>query len=174
MSDPAERWRWVPGYEGLYLVSDMGRVMSVPRKVVHGPNTGRVLKQTYCGSGYLRVSLCSKGASKAFSVHRLVAEAFIPNPDEKPQVNHKDGNKSNNVLANLEWVTASENTIHSYRYLPRKAFSHFHPKKLTPMQAKKIRESKGTAASVAKQFGISDVMVLKIRKGKCWKEEECQ
>ena len=173
MSAKGERWRWVPGYEGLYMVSDWGRIMSAPKANPHGPACGRVLSQAYSGSGYPGVSLSANGTAKRYSVHRLVAEAFIPNPENKPQVNHIDGNKANNAASNLEWVTASENALHSYRNLPRKKFSHFHSVKLTPSQAKAIRESKGPAASVAKHFGVSDVMVLKIRKGQCWKEEAC-
>ncbi len=169
-----ERWRWVKGYEGMYMVSDEGRVMSVPRNTASGLYCGTVLAQRPYRSGrYKAVTLSRNSERRCFSVHRLVAEAFIPNPEGKSQVNHKDGNKNNNVLSNLEWVTASENVLHSYRFLPRKSFSHFHPKKLTWQQVKEIRESKGTACSVAKRYGISDVMVLKIRKGECWKEEQC-
>lgn len=173
MSIKGERWRWAHGYEGLYMVSDEGRVMSAPRAALRGPTCGRILSQTYSRSGYLGVSLFVKGHAKRQQVHRLVAEAFVPNPEHKPQVNHIDGNKANNVVSNLEWVTASENALHSYRNLPRKKFSHFHSVKLTPEQAKEIRASEGTAASVAKRFGVSDVTVLKIRKGQSWKEEQC-
>lgn len=76
---------------------------------------GRVIKQRHDGPGYARVELWQNGVGKKYLVHRLLAQAFIPNPDGRPQVNHIDGNKANNSLANLEWVTQSENQLHAYR-----------------------------------------------------------
>lgn len=94
-----ERWRWVVGYAD-YAVSSRGRVLSFRRKVP--------LLLTACPTfkGYLGLRLFSYyGKGRWFSVHRLVALAFVPNPDDLPEVNHKDGDKANNVAANLEWVT---------------------------------------------------------------------
>ncbi len=76
---------------------------------------GRVVKQQHGASGYARVELWENGNGRKYLVHRLLAQSFIPNPDGKPQVNHIDGNKTNNDLVNLEWVTQSENQIHAYR-----------------------------------------------------------
>lgn len=76
---------------------------------------GRVVKQRHDGPGYARVELWQNGSGKKYLVHRLLAEAFIPNPEGKPQVNHIDGDKANNALENLEWVTQSENQLHAYR-----------------------------------------------------------
>jgi len=75
---------------------------------------GREIKAQKSSSGYLRVELWQNGIGKKYLVHRLLAQAFIPNPDEKPQVNHIDGDKRNNALSNLEWVTQSENQKHAY------------------------------------------------------------
>jgi hypothetical protein len=83
---------------------------------------GRKLKQQITHDGYLRVELHHKGAAKKHSVHRLVASAFVPNPEGKPQVNHKDGNKTNNTHSNLEWVTQSENQLHAYKIGLQKGF----------------------------------------------------
>lgn len=99
-----EIWKDIPKYEGLYQVSNMGNVKNYI--------TGCILSPTYCKSNYLKVKL-SYGPQKTIMVHRLVAEAFCPNPFEKPQVNHKDANKENNRADNLEWVTAKENTAHA-------------------------------------------------------------
>lgn len=82
---------------------------------VKNKKTGRILSpESYKDKSYLFVGLCGDGGRKMKLIHRMVAEAFIPNPDNKPEVNHKDGNKTNNRVDNLEWVTSSENVIHAY------------------------------------------------------------
>jgi len=109
-----ETWKPVVGYEGLYEVSSMGRVKSLGRVDRFNKKWNcRIMKPTYVGKHYQMVRLCKKGKTKNQKVHRLVAEAFIPNPDKKPQVNHIDGNKDNNCADNLEWCTNSENQLHA-------------------------------------------------------------
>ena len=115
-----ETWKQVPGYEGLYEVSNLGRVKSLGRpRCLRG---GRILKQQDNGFGYLLCQLCKAGKRRMASTHRLVAAAFIPNPDDKPQVNHKDGCKHNNRADNLEWCTNSENQLHKFRVLGCKSY----------------------------------------------------
>lgn len=75
---------------------------------------GKVIAQQFYAPGYARVELWKNGVGKKYLVHRLLATAFIPNPEAKPQVNHIDGDKTNNALSNLEWVTQSENQVHAY------------------------------------------------------------
>lgn len=107
-----EEWRDVKTFEGLYEVSSEGGVRSLLTLYAGKP---RLLVQTLNKKrGYLAVGLCINGIAYTKMVHRLVAEAFIPNPDNKPEVNHKDGNKLNNKADNLEWSTYSENLQHAY------------------------------------------------------------
>lgn len=106
-----EKWKDVDGYDGLYKVSTLGRV-----KGKH-----RIKSQQDNGKGYLMVRLNKNGESRWHLVHRLVAKAFIENPQNKPTVNHIDGNRKNNKFNNLEWATYSENNLHSYRSNGRKS-----------------------------------------------------
>ena len=105
-----EIWKDIKGYEGLYKVSSEGRVKSLERIIVDSIGrkrtiNERILKNSLKNCGYIYVNLYNGGKR----VHRLVAEAFIPNPEDKPEVNHKDEDKTNNCVENLEWVTAKEN-----------------------------------------------------------------
>jgi hypothetical protein len=122
-----EIWKPVVGYEGVAEVSNLGRVRSLDRtiEVVNrwGTKTkkllrGRIRKTAKFSNGYMGVVFSRRG--KCHMVHRLVASAFIPNPDNKPQVNHKNGQRDDNRECNLEWVTCSENHKHSYKSLKRK------------------------------------------------------
>jgi len=118
-----EIWKDVVGYEGYYKVSNLGSVMGlariVPRKrygeIYLYPERERMLKFHINKKGYVITSLSKNDKEIKPQVHRLVAIAFIPNHDNKPQVNHKDGNKQNNHVDNLEWVTNQENIDHSWK-----------------------------------------------------------
>lgn len=101
-----EIWRMIPGYEGLYEVSNFGRVRSFLR--------GKIRKLSN-ENGYMRIILYKNGSIKKFNVHRLVAMAFIPNPDNLPCINHKDENKSNNHVDNLEWCDYTYNNNYGNR-----------------------------------------------------------
>lgn len=113
-----EMWKDIPGYEGYYQVSNFGQVRSVDRERIDKLGRrlhvkGKVRKLATSQDGYLEVDLNCNGIVKYMRVHRLVAITFIPNPENKPEVNHKDGDKKNNRMSNLEWVTTTENIRHA-------------------------------------------------------------
>ena len=109
-----EIWKDVPGYEGLYQVSNFGKVIALSKEFLVGKGTVIVHKQKEISfhhkRRYFQVALNNKGKRKYVSVHRLVAQAFIPNPDNKPCIDHIDGNRANNRVDNLRWVTHKENS----------------------------------------------------------------
>lgn len=109
-----EKWITIDGFED-YEISNYGRIKSYRKK-----NKTIFLKQATNSNGYQFVDLYRNTGHKLFRIHRLVAEYFIPNPENKSEVNHIDGNKRNNCVENLEWCTRSENTIHSFRILGQK------------------------------------------------------
>ena len=112
----SEIWKDVVGYEGLYKVSNKGNIHSLERLNSRGRKCGgRMLKPRHHAGGYLRVSLYENGIKKDELVHRLVLEAFVENPNNLPEVNHKDENPSNNELSNLEWCDARHNNNHGTR-----------------------------------------------------------
>ena len=165
-----ERWKWADGYEGEYMVSSHGRFMSVPRDSEKGPSCGYILRQFKCNSGYLKVGIRGKNVS----VHREVAKAFVPNPGNKEEVNHKDGNRLNNKAENLEWVTHSENAIHAYQVLGVKHVYVPHHVKLNASEVIAIYGAEGTASEIGRRFGVSDTMVRRIKTGKSWGRVTCQ
>jgi hypothetical protein len=103
-----EIWKAVADSNGIYHISSYGRVKSYKfgREVI--------LKLVVTSTGYLKINTCTKGKRKTEKIHRLVAKAFIANPENKPEVNHKDGNKLNNHIDNLEWTTHKENQQHAW------------------------------------------------------------
>lgn len=125
MKSKKKIWKPISGYELLYEVSSLGRVRSLPRRVWQTGNKceyyhtykGRVLSLVLRPSGYYEVSLTDKERRKNYSVHYLVASAFLPNPHGLPQINHKNENKADNRVDNLEWCTAKHNSNHATRNL---------------------------------------------------------
>ena len=124
-----EVWRDVAGFEGLYKVSDKGNIYSVERKDSRGNKCGgRTLKPRYDQRGYFKVGLYKNGKMQNKLIHRLVTEAFIPNPENLPEVNHRDEVKTNNELSNLEWCDKSYNASYGTRI-----------ERISQKQSKKVR-----------------------------------
>lgn len=107
MGHTEEIWKDIPGYENRYQVSNLGRIKACWSRAA-------IIRKQSIVKGYKCVILFTAGRAKNLRVHRLVAQAFIPNPDNKPEVNHIDGDKLNNLASNLEWSTRSENMKHAY------------------------------------------------------------
>lgn len=110
-----ERWRHIKGYKGRYEVSDLGRVRSQMLKKTKTRDPERVMRQQTHWKGYKVIFFRTKGVKRKYFVHRLVAEAFLPNRKKLPIVNHRDGVRHNNVLSNLEWVSVWGNTVDMLR-----------------------------------------------------------
>ena len=114
-----EEWKDISGYEGRYQISNMGRIRSLPRIVKNGigecHKKGKILKPQKAVNGYMRATLCNEKYYKHFKIHRLVAEHYIPNPENKPQVNHINGDKTDNRVDNLEFCTHEENIKHAIK-----------------------------------------------------------
>lgn len=158
-------WRTVQKNDH-YEVSDNGEVRSLI--------TGKTLAQFKNNSGYYRVSLWRDNSGRNELVHRLVAEAFIPNPLGKRTVNHKDGDKSNNSVENLEWMTGRENTRHaSTNGLLRSGENHQNAK-LNKEQVKFIKDSyrpkdrEFGQRAMARKFGVSQHAVYDVLRGATW------
>ena len=146
------------------MMAEYRKIIGFPYSVssdgqVRNDRTGYILKPVKSNCGYMRVGLWVKGYGKLYSVHRLVAEAFVQNPDGKPEVNHKDGNKENNAAINLEWVTGKENKRHC-REILGKINKHPDPTAAHIATMKKIRcldtgEIFESITSAAKSIGVS-------------------
>ena len=148
-----EIWKDIEGYEGLYLVSNKGRIKSLVTRT----NTGRMIKRVKVmrprsNHGYLYVSLAKDKAYKNKFVHRLVGQAFVPNPENKPCINHKDENKGNNYYENLEWVTQKENANYGTRNR-KNGLGHAKPVIQYDLHWKWIKTWE-SATAAAKHFGI--------------------
>ena len=156
-----EIWRPIKGYEGLYEVSNLGRIKSLVNN--KGQYREKILNPII-GHGYYRVILCKNGIKKNYSVHRLVAEAFLPNTDNLPQINHKDENKSNNNVNNLEWCDAKYNCNYGTRN-ERKAKSRQIPILQYTLDGEFVREWE-SAKQAEIEGGFSSAHICNVLKGK--------
>lgn len=148
----------IKGYEGFYQINQDATILSLEK---HRPDGSmikqKVLKGKKSRNGYLRVSLCKNSIVKDFLIHRLVAQTFIPNPENKPWVNHKNGIKEDNRLVNLEWSTISENIKHAYNTGLKKAVMSDELRRLTSTAVLDVRTGifYDSITEVAKAKGIN-------------------
>lgn len=162
----------IKGFENKYLVNELGEIYSCPKKQSNGNgfmHNGKKLKPYKNKHGYLMV--CLYGEKKhRLTIHRIVCENFIDNPEDKKYVNHKDGNKLNNHVDNLEWVTASENMKHSFRtklHIPykRKVGADVDRSKLNEKEVREIRKSDLSLRKLAKIYDVHHSVIYGIKKG---------
>lgn len=177
---PNEIWGDIYGYENSHKISSYGRVKSLCRKIKcrNGFRTSKdkILKQNIKKTGYCEIQL--KHGGKTILVHRLVATCFIKNIEKKPQVNHIDGNKCNNKLENLEWVTQSENMKHAYR-LGLQVPKYNNPAKGEAQGLSKLKEidviwirknyKKGLGRVFGEKFNVSPECIQNVVNKKTWK-----
>lgn len=117
-----EIWKDVTGYEGLYQVSNTGKVKTL-QKQVGRKETEKIMKANKVWTGYLRIGLRKNGKTKNTYIHRIVAQEFIENPEHKPIINHKNGNRQDNRVENLEWCTFGENSRASKKITTTKRYN---------------------------------------------------
>ena len=159
----------IPGWEGLYSIEEDGRVWSHRNNIY--------LKWNKCARNkYAYVELCNGGKKKEYiRIHRTVALVYVPNPEGKPETNHKDGNKLNNHFSNLEWVTSSENHYHAYRVLkvPRGTGETHSQAKFTKEQVEEIRQFREKTGmsyeKIGKKYGVYVSTIFNICKHNTWK-----
>ena len=160
-------WESVKGYKNYYLVSTTGLVYSIRSKKLLSP---------FISSGYLQIELNLNGIAKKHLIHRIVAEAYLPNPNNLPCVNHKDGNKLNNDISNLEWCSYKENMEHASEYgLLKNIGSNSPARKLTEEDVKYIRnvykkrDLEYGSSAIGRKFGVDHKTIYAIVNGKTWR-----
>ena len=172
-----EVWLEIKGYESLYQISSIGRIKSLERVSIFNNSTGlkkeRILKAFKDCKGYSRVKLSKNAIESTKKVHRLVADAFLNNLQNKPEVNHINGIKDDNRFDNLEWVTSSENTIHALNNklkVSQKGSEHGNSKlnEEKVLEIRKIGRSK-SLKEIAEIYGVDKSSISLILLNKAWK-----
>jgi len=168
-----EEWRSVIGYEEIYEVSDLGRIKSLSRYRGNGKSgyviPDRIRRQSLDSDGYLLVSLYIKGVSQKLKAHRITAQAFIPNPENKPEVNHKKGIKTDNRVSELEWNTEPENKKHALENGLMVSGEKHPNSKLTEIQVLEIRASKLSHVELSLLYNTNRTNIIKIVNRQRWR-----
>lgn len=174
-----EIWKDIPGYEGRYQISDSGKVKSLARvsksKYPGGnPVKMRILKSTINPGGYEVVILCKDAKTKCIGIHRLIATAFIPTINGKDHINHKNGNRLDNTIENLEWCTNQENQTHSWKHNSRQPLrgennGHAKIKPEDVVEIRRLRSEGYTYIEIGKRFNLSRPSVQDIIYRRTWK-----
>jgi DNA-binding transcriptional regulator YiaG len=168
--EKTEQWKDILEYEDLYQVSDLGRIKSFRKRTF---SSIRILKPKHT-RGYLFVGLCKNKKVTAKRIHRIVAEAFIPNPQNKPTVNHKKGIKTDNRVTEIEWNTILENNIHAYTSglkKPKKSVDcNF--SKLSENEIKQIKKNENNLnqRELGELYNVSQSNISNILNNKTWKK----
>mgnify|MGYP003293868181 CR=1 FL=1 len=165
-----EIWRDIKGFEGYYQISNLGRVKNVSNSQIRKTHPTR--------DGYLKIRLLHNGKDVTARIHRLVAEAFIPNPDNKETVNHKDGNKLNNNVENLEWMDRSEQMYHAYNHELKKSIKGVKNtnSKLTENEIRQIRKEyvpydrNYSTVALSKKYGVTNRVIGLIVRGLAYQD----
>ena len=176
-----EKYRDIKGFEGLYQISEYGDIKSLDREISHYKGgvskiKGRVLKTPLDKYGYKKAVLFNKGKRTYTTVHRLVALSFITNPNNLPEVNHKDGDKLNNYWKNLEWCTTEDNLKHAHKNnlidYNKNSGENCYITNLTNKIVKEIREKMANGIKnkdIEKEYSLSRSTVSRIRTNKSFK-----
>lgn len=169
-----EIWKDIPGYEGYYQVSTLGRIRDVDRVITRSDGnimtrSGKIRKLDTTTKKYPYIGLHKNNKLATLVVHRLVARVFIPNPDNLPQINHKDGNKFNNHVDNLEWCTNQQNVLHAMRNGLAGGTKRSCLTKEQAIEVKSLLNSGHRQCKIAERLGISSKWVHSISKGKTWR-----
>ena len=172
-----EEWRDIQGYEGIYQISNLGRVKSIGGRCGTVNRKEKIRAKSFTHDGYEKIRLQHNGKDETKRVHRLVADAFIPNPENKDTINHKDGDKTNNTVSNLEWLDRTEQMLHAYKLrlkAPQNGSENVNAK-LTDEQVREIRrlyipysKEYGTVA-LARKYGVTNRIIGLIVKNKEYK-----
>lgn len=176
-----EIWKDIKQLEGLYQISNLGRVKSLPR-VINSPvqkcgfriSKEKIKSLQNNGKGYYQLYVQVNNKRKLFYIHRLVAKYFIPNPENKPEVNHINGIKTDNRVENLEWVTSSENTIHAIKNNLIRFGEKSYNNLLTEQKVLLIRRlfrinPNFSRKNVAKKFNVSEGCIYGVIRNVTWK-----